>query len=399
MESVVTIDLNRGWPCKEQLDLSLPLLNCISSDEVVDLKHDYRSYEGTGGITSAKNLFSQFIQVNPDEIYIGGTMSTSIMYDIINEFMFFGWNGNQSWKDVLDSVSFICPTPGYEKHFLICERFGLNMYSVPLLCDGPDLNIIEKLVVNDNGIRGIWCVPKYSNPTGTIYSQKSIEQLIKLCVRHENFYLFWDNAYCIHHLTDSYIEIANILETAKKYNVENKVFIFSSTSKITFPGGGVAFVASSKENIEYYTNRKILQLKTGDKINQLRHVRFLKNMENTNLHMKKHRDIILPKFRLVNNILSDRLSNIEQVQWNHPLGGYFILVRLMPHTAQIIHRNCLQQGILFTRPESLFPYGIDGTDQYIRIAPTHPSMEQLEIAITTLTNEILKMYKNSNFYI
>ena len=174
MEPIITIDLNRGWPCKEQLDLSMPLLDCISPDEVMDLKHDYRNYEGTGGIMPAKILFSQFIQVKPDEIYIGGTMSTSIMYDIINEFVFFGWNGRHCWKDISSSVSFICPTPGYEKHFLICERFGINMYSVPLLCDGPDLNMVEKLLYDDNNIRGMWCVPKYSNPTGTIYSHNTI---------------------------------------------------------------------------------------------------------------------------------------------------------------------------------------------------------------------------------
>lgn len=393
MKPIIDVDLNRGWPCKEQLDLSMPLLDSISSEEVMDLKNDYRSYEGTGGITSAKILFSQFIQVQPDEIYIGGTMSTSIMYDIINEFTFFGWNGNHPWKASSDLISFICPTPGYEKHFLICERFGINMFSVPLLYDGPNIDMIENLLASDKGIRGIWCVPKYSNPTGTIYSREAIEQLIKLCTKYENFYLFWDNAYCIHHLTDSGTEITNIIETAKKYGVENRVFIFSSTSKITFPGGGVAFVASSKDNIEYYTKRKILQLKTGDKINQLRHVRFLKNMKNTNHHMKKHRDIILPKFQLVDSILSYKLSDIEQVQWNHPLGGYFILVRLAPHTAQIIYRNCLQKGILFTSPKSLFPYGNDSSDKYIRIAPTHPTMEQLEIAITTLTNEVLNLYK------
>lgn len=325
--------------------------------------------------------------------YIGGTMSTSIMYYIINEFSFFWWNDDRPWRATSDLVSFICPILGYEKHFLICERFGISMYSVPLLCDGPDIDLFKKILVSDNGIRGIWCIPKYSNPTGTIYLRESIEQLIKLCTKYENFCLFWDNAYCIHHLTDSGIEIANILEIAKRYNVENRVFIFSSTSKITFLGGGIAFVASSKENIEYYTKRKILLLKTGDKINQLHHVRFLKNMKSTNLHMKKHRDIILPKFQLVYSILSDKLSDIEQVQWNHLLGGYFILVRLAPHTAQIIYKNCLQKGILFTSPKSLFPYGNDSSDNYIRIAPTHPTMEQLEIAITTLTDEVLNLYK------
>lgn len=393
MELNISIDLNRGWPCKEQLDLSMPLLNCVSPEEVMDIKHDYRSYEGTGGIESAKNLFSQFIQVKQEELYIGGTMSMSIMYDIVNEFTFFGWNGSTPWKGESGLISFICPTPGYEKHFLICERFGIKMYSIPMLCNGPDVDMVEKLLANDTSIRGMWCVPKYSNPTGTIYSKEVIERLIKLCIINEQFCIFWDNAYCIHHLTDSNIEIANILEIAKKFGVENRIFIFSSTSKITFPGGGVAFVASSKENIEYYTKRKMLQLKTGDKINQLRHVRFLKNLQNTNLHMKKHRDIILPKFQLVTDIFSDKLSDIDQVQWNRPLGGYFILLHLMPHTAQLIHKKCLQKGILFTRPESLFPYGNDANSQYIRIAPTHPSMEQLEMAITTLADEVLDICK------
>lgn len=389
----ILIDMNRGWPCKEQLDLSMPLLDCVNSEEIIDVKNDYRSYAGTGGIPSAKKLFAELLNIQENEIYIGGTMSTTIMFDILNEFMFFGWDNTKEPWALSRPVKFICPTPGYEKHFLLCKRFGIEMISVPILQDGPDIDLIEKLVKTDKNIRGIWCVPKYSNPTGTIYSAEIIKRLVALCINNKNFYIFWDNAYCVHHLTNQKIRILNILELAKKNGVDNNIFIFSSTSKITFPGGGLAFLGSGESNIDYYTKRKLLSLKTGDKLNQLRHVRFLKDVENIDLHMEKHKKIIGPKFDLVHNILSQRLLNYEQINWNRPLGGYFILLQLVPGTAHSVYESCLEKGILFTRPDSIFPYRFDSEDKYIRLAPTHPSLDELEYAINILSSIILSKAK------
>lgn len=386
------VDMNRGWPCKEQLDLSMPMLNCVTADEIFDIENDYRSYAGTGGIPEAKELFAQLLEINENEIYIGGTMSSTIMFDIINEFMFWGWKDiSEAWSLHLP-VRFICPSPGYEKHFLICERFGINMIPVPIYSDGPDIELIEKLVRTDSNIRGIWCVPKYSNPTGSIYSYETIIRLVQLCIKNKNFYIFWDNAYCVHHLTDQKIYIPNILEIAKNEHVENNIFIFTSTSKITFPGGGISVLGSSKENIEKYTLKKMLSLKTGDKINQLRHVRFLKNIDNIYKHMDKHRKIIYPKFKLVDSILSDNFTNNEFIHWNMPQGGYFILLHLYPRTAEKVYEMCKKKGVLLTKPNSIFPNKIDVMDQLIRLAPTHPTIEELEYAINVLSNAIKLLY-------
>ena len=273
----------------------------------------------------------------------------------------------------------------------MCERFGIDMITVPIYPDGPDIELIEKLVSQDSSIRGIWCVPKYSNPTGSIYSFEVINRLVQLCIKNKNFYIFWDNAYCVHHLTEQRVEIPNILKFAKENGVENNIFIFTSTSKITFPGGGIAILGSGKKNIEYYTLKKILSLKTGDKINQLRHVRFLKNTENIYKHMDMHRKIIYPRFELVNTILSYHFTYKEHISWNMPLGGYFILLQVYPGTAQKIYDICKKKGVLLTKPNSIFPNRKDPMDNFIRLAPTHPSLKELEYAITILSDAILSI--------
>ena len=363
----------------------MPLLDCVTASEIFDIENDYRSYAGTGGIPEARELFASLFNINENEVYIGGTMSTTIMYDIISEFMFWGWNHTSvAWTEHLP-VRFICPSPGYEKHFLICQRFGIEMIPVSLYSDGPDIELVEELVRKDRSIRGIWCVPKYSNPTGSIYSQEVVCRLVQLCTSHPNFNIFWDHAYCVHDLTEQRITIPNILEIARKSGVENNIFMFASTSKITFPGGGIAVLASSKDNIAYYISRRNLALKTGDKINQLRHARFLKNVENIYKHMGEHRRILLPKFQLVNDILNDNFSNGEIIHWQIPKGGYFILLQLYPHTAKKIYEKCKQNGVLLTEPDSIFPNRNDPMDQFIRLAPTHPSLQELDHAITILS--------------
>lgn len=382
------IDMNRGWPCKEQLDLSMPMLDCVNSSEIFDIENDYRSYAGSGGIPEARNLFASLLDIAENEVFIGGTMSTTIMFDIISEFMFWGWNHHADIWSEHRPVRFICPSPGYEKHFRICERFGIDMIPAPIYADGPDMNLIEELIQTDNSIRGIWCVPKYSNPSGSIYSKEVTFRLVQLCSSHPNFNIFWDNAYCVHDLTEQRIAIPNILQIAKEIGVENNIFMFTSTSKITFPGGGIAVLASGKDNITYYLSRRNLALKTGDKINQLRHARFLKNIEHIYQHMSKHRKILLPKFQLVDTILKDNFSNDELIHWQIPKGGYFILLQVYPHRAKEIYDKCKREGVLLTQPDSIFPNRNDPLDQFIRLAPTHPSINELDRAITVLSTAI-----------
>lgn len=261
------------------------------------------------------------------------------------------------------------------------------MIPVSIYSDGPDIEFVEELVRKDRSMRGIWCVPKYSNPTGSIYSQEVVCRLVQLCTSHPHFNIFWDHAYCVHDLTEQRITIPNILEIARKSGVENNIFMFASTSKITFPGGRIAVLASSKDNIAYYISRRNLALKTSEKINQLRHARFLKNVENIYSHMGEHRRILLPKFQLVNDILNDNSSNGEIIHWQIPKGGYFILLQLYSHTAKI-YEKCKQNRVLLTEPDSIFQNRNDSMNQFIRLAPTPHSLQELDHAITILSAAI-----------
>ena len=385
------LDLNmeRGWPCKEQLDLSLPMLDLVNSDTVLEYETDYRGYAGTGGIIQLKNIFSEILDVSNEQIYLGPTMSTTIMYDIVAKAMFFGLDGQKPWKD-LDKVKFICPSPGYEKHFKICQTFGIEMIPVEIRDDGPDMDFVESLLENDNTIKGMWCVPLYSNPTGSIYSDEVINRIAHMKAAAD-FRVFWDNAYMVHHLTDEEIIISNILKKNTKY--PNRVFEFFSTSKITFPGGGVAGCASSIENIRWLEKNTLLQLKTGDKINQLRHAMFLKNKQGVLEHMAKHRKIIKPKFNLINEMLLDRFSDNDYVKWNNPKGGYFINLELELGGAKAVYEYCKGRGLRITPAGSTFPNGVDIKDRFLRLAPTYLSLDELEIACTILCEAIEYEYE------
>lgn len=380
------LDLNmeRGWPCKEQLDLSLPMLNLVNSDTVLEYETDYRGYAGTGGIIPLKKIFSEILDVPEEQIYLGPSMSTTIMYDIVAKAMLFGLDGQKPWKD-LDKVKFICPSPGYEKHFKICQTFGIEMIPVEIRDDGPDMDLVETLLENDNTIKGMWCVPLYSNPTGSIYSDEVINRIVHMKAAAD-FRVFWDNAYMVHHLTDEEIIISNILKKNTQY--PNRVFEFFSTSKITFPGGGVAGCASSLENIKWLEKSTLLQLKTGDKINQLRHAMFLKNKQGVLEHMAKHRKIIKPKFDLINEMLTDRFSDNDYVKWNNPKGGYFINLELELGGAKAVYEFCKERGLRITPAGSTFPNGVDIKDRSLRLAPTYLSLDELEIACTILCEAI-----------
>lgn len=385
------LDLNmeRGWPCKEQLDLSLPMLNLVNSDTVLEYETDYRGYAGTGGIIPLKKIFSEILDVPEEQIYLGPSMSTTIMYDIVAKAMLFGLDGQKPWKD-LDKVKFICPSPGYEKHFKICQTFGIEMIPVEIRDDGPDMDLVETLLENDNTIKGMWCVPLYSNPTGSIYSDEVINRIVHMKAATD-FRVFWDNAYMVHHLTDEEIIISNILKKNTQY--PNRVFEFFSTSKITFPGGGVAGCASSLENIKWLEKSTLLQLKTGDKINQLRHAMFLKNKQGVLEHMAKHRKIIKPKFDLINEMLTDRFSDNDYVKWNNPKGGYFINLELELGGAKAVYEFCKERGLRITPAGSTFPNGVDIKDRSLRLAPTYLSLDELEIACTILCEAIEYEYE------
>ena len=271
----LSIHMERGWPCREQLDLSMPMLDLVGSETELVREVDYRGYAGTAGIDSMKALFAEWLNVGTEEIYIGGTMSTTLMYDLVNKAFCFGIQGEKAWR--YSEVKMLCPSPGYEKHFNICETFGIKMIPIQMNGCGPDMDLIETIVKEDEDVKGIWCVPLYSNPTGIVYSDEVVERIAKMPVKAKDFCVIWDNAYFAHHLTEEKLTVKNILRECEKAGYPDRVFEFASTSKITFPGGGVAACASSKTNIDWYTKKSLLQMKSGDKINQLRHALFLKN--------------------------------------------------------------------------------------------------------------------------
>ncbi len=385
------LNMERGWPCREQLDLSMEMLNLVTSATSLEQEVDYRSYAGTAGIEPLKNLFAKVLDVSSEEIYIGGTMSTTLMYDIVNKAVLFGLDGNKPWKDY-EKVSFLCPAPGYEKHFKICTTFGINMIPIPMDENGPDMDLVEKLVQEDGTVKGIWCVPLYSNPTGAVYSDEVILRLASMETKAADFRIFWDNAYCVHHLTDKKHTILNIIRKAAEYGNPDRVFEFTSTSKITFPGGGVGVCASSAENIKWLTENSLLQLKSGDKINQYRHYLFLRDIDGLEEHMSRHRAIIGPKFDMVDQILHEELDGWEIADWNKPEGGYFFNLKMAPHMAKSVWEKCMDAGVMITKAGSTFPYGNDPEDAYLRLAPTYPSVSDLEKAMHVIAVAIKLVY-------
>lgn len=381
------VNMQRGWPCKEQMDLSLPMLDILNSTQNFQYEVDYRSYAGTGGIQSAKRLFGDLIGAAEENVHVGSIRSIFMMFNIIGRAFQVGFPGFKPWRDN-SKVKFICPVPGYDTHYWICDAYGIEMIPVQLLEDGPDMEYVEELVRCDDSIKGIWCVPKYSNPTGIIYSDNVCLRLAKMKPAADDFKIFWDNAYCVHDLTDSIYKIPNIRELAKKHGYEDRVFEFGSTSKITFPGGGIAFCATSENNLKWIRSTGIMQLQVADKINQLRHVKFLRSVEGIYAHMQKHREIIAPKFDLVNEIMEARLSR-GQCKWTKPNGGYFFNIELENNRAKKVWERCRKEGVEFTPAGSSFPHKFDKDDKFLRIAPTYPSMEDLEYAINILCDSIL----------
>lgn len=378
----LNLNMSRGKPGASQLELSLPMLDVInsSSDMRTVLGNDTRNYGDLDGIGECRKLMADMMSVQKDNVIVCGNSSLNIMYDTVSRSMTHGVNGSTPWCK-LDKVKFLCPVPGYDRHFKITEYFGIDMINIPLYEDGPDMDMVEEYVNNDAAVKGIWCVPKYSNPTGISYSDEVVKRFANLKPAAEDFRIFWDNAYCIHHLyDDKQDEILNILEECEKSGNPNMVYIFASTSKISFPGSGVSAIATSIENIDFIKSQMTVQTIGHDKINQLRHVRFFKNLDGLNAHMKKHADLMRPKFEAVLDVLNEELGGLEIGNWIEPRGGYFISFNAMEGCAKAIVEKCKNAGVVMTGAGATYPYGKDPFDSNIRIAPSFPTPEEMAMA-------------------
>lgn len=376
------LDMSRGKPCKEQLDLSLGMMDVLNSDSDFydESGVDVRNYGGLIGIAEARKLMGDMMEVNPDNVIIYGVSSLNVMFDMIAKGYMHGYLGSTPWGQ-LEKVKFLCPVPGYDRHFAITELFGYEMINIPMLEDGPDMDLVEKLASEDESVKGIWCVPKYGNPNGVVYSDEVVRRFASMKTAAKDFRIFWDNAYCVHHLyEDNQPSILNIIEECEKAGNPDRAFKFASTSKITFPGSGIAAMASSKANLEDAKRTMAIQIISHDKVNQLRHVRFFKDAAGMKAHMKKHADILRPKFEMVENTLERELAGTGCGTWTKPLGGYFISFDSMDGCAKAIVAKCKEAGMTLTGAGATYPYGIDPHDSNIRIAPSFPSLKEMEQA-------------------
>ncbi len=378
----LSLDMSRGKPGVDQLELSMPMLNLVNenSDMKCESGVDCRNYGVLEGIPEAKRLMSEMIGTDPEHVIVFGNSSLNVMFDTIARCMLRGVLGSTPWSK-LDHVKFLCPSPGYDRHFKVTESFGIEMIVVPMLPTGPDMDMVEELVSKDDSIKGIWCVPQYSNPQGYTYSDETVRRFANLKPAASDFRIFWDNAYCVHHLyDDNQDHLLDILSECEKAGNPDMVFEFASTSKVTFPGSGVSVLASSKANLDDIRKYITVQTIGHDKINQLRHVRFLKDAQGIKEHMRKHAALIRPKFEAVLSTLERELGGLEIGQWTTPKGGYFISFDSMEGCAKAIVAKTKEAGVVMTGAGATFPYGKDPKDSNIRIAPTLPSAEDLAMA-------------------
>lgn len=378
----LALDMSRGKPSAKQLDVSLGLLDTINSSS--DLKAldgtDCRNYGVLDGIPEAKKLMADMMGTTPDHVIVYGNASLNIMYDQISRAYTHGILGNTPWCK-LDKVKFLCPVPGYDRHFAITERFGIEMINIPMSESGPDMGMVEEYVSNDASVKGIWCVPKYSNPQGYTYSEETVKRMAALKPAAEDFRIFWDNAYVIHDLyDDNKDEIADIISECEKAGNPDMVFEFASTSKVSFPGSGIAALATSANNIADIKKQLTIQTIGHDKLNQLRHVRFFKDINGLKEHMRKHAEFMRPKFEAVESVLEEELGGLGIGSWTEPKGGYFISFEAMDGCAKAIVAKCKEAGVKLTGAGATFPYGKDPKDSNIRIAPSFPTPEEMKQA-------------------
>ena len=387
------LDLNmaRGKPGSDQLELSRPMLDIISSGSELAAEDgtDCRNYGVLTGIPEAKRFMAEMLGTSPENVIVCGNASLNIEYDVMSHAMVHGVLGGEPWllQAQKEPLKFLCPAPGYDRHFAICEAFGLEMVTVDMTPTGPDMDAVEELV-KDPQVKGIWCVPVYSNPTGVTYSDETVGRLAAMETAAEDFRIFWDNAYCVHHLYDDPTQqerVRDILEACLRAGHPDRVYEFCSTSKITFPGAGIAAIAASEANIASLTQLMSVQTIGHDKLNQLRHVRFLQDRAGLTLHMRKHAELLRPKFEAVLRILEEDLGGLGIATWETPRGGYFISFNGPEGSAKRIVKKAAKAGVKLTGAGATYPYGKDPHDSNIRIAPSFPSLEELEQAARIFT--------------
>jgi DNA-binding transcriptional MocR family regulator len=375
------LDLTRGKPSPAQLDLSNQLLALPGADDyVAEGAVDCRNYGGLQGLVEARRLFSTMMGAPPDQIIASNNSSLALMHDTVVYALLKGTCDSATPWSQQGEISFLCPVPGYDRHFKICEDYGIRMIPVALREDGPDMDEVERLVAQDASIKGLWCVPKYSNPTGTVYSNTVAERLAAMKTAAPDFRLLWDNAYAVHHLTSERVEIANILDLCARNGNPNRAFVFASTSKITLPGSGLALFAGSNDNVKWLLTRLIPRTIGPDKLNQLRHVRFLKDDAAILRLMDRHQAVIAPKFQKVLDIFDEKLSQVPDVSWTRPKGGYFISLEVGNGCAKRVVALAKEAGVVLTPAGATHPYGNDPEDRTIRIAPTFPQLSEVAAA-------------------
>ena len=395
----LALDMSRGKPSAAQLSISNDMLDVLDSKS--DCKTadgiDCRNYGNLEGIPQARKLMGDLMRVPAENVLVCGNASLNIMYDCVSRAMMFGIMGCTPWSK-LPKVKFLCPAPGYDRHFKITELFGIEMINIPMTEDGPDMDMVEKLVAADSSVKGIWCVPKYSNPQGVVYSDETVRRFANLKPAAKDFRIFWDNAYLCHHIYDENIEILEILSECEKAGNPDLVYEFCSTSKVTFAGGGISAIATSLANLEWIKQSLTVQTISYDKLNQLRHVLYFENADAIRAHMRKHADFMRPKFDAVLEKLENELGGTGIASWKKPMGGYFISFETMEGCAKAVVAKCKEAGVVLTGAGATYPYGVDPKDTNIRLAPSFPTPEELSEAaeLFTLCVKIVSVEKLLN---
>lgn len=387
----LALDITRGKPGREQLDLSLPILDILSVEDIAAYQPDVRNYGGIDGLAEMQQLFREMTQADAQaQVLVGGNSSLNMMHDTISTYLRYGvGEARPPWGK--QQAKFICPVPGYDRHFAVCEHLGIEMIAVGMDEHGPDMDAVETLVASDNSIKGMWCVPKYSNPTGITYSDEVVRRLAAMETAAAGFRIFWDNAYCVHHLGAKRAQLADIFAACREAGHPQRAVMFASTSKITFAGSGVAAIISSAENIAWLKHHFGFQTIGPDKVNQLRHIRFFAQVGGVTAHMERHAALLKPRFDTMLRRLEDGLGGTGLAQWTKPDGGYFISLDVLPGCAKAVVAACAALGLKLTPAGSAFPYGHDEQDRNIRIAPSFPSLDEVALAADVLVAVVQKV--------